>query len=129
MLALDDQQAGTFGNLAQVRRSQGREDDARALEQRRAALEPLEPFHFLKLGQAALATQDWARARQFFQRELRVQPDSHEAWFGLARAHLALGDNAQAEHALRRAQESGATASEQARYAGKLAALRALMLH
>lgn len=129
VLVLDDRQVATMDNLAQVRRAQGRDAEAQALEQRRAALEPVEPFHFLKLGQAALAVQDWARARQLFQRELRSQPDSHEAWFGLARVHLALGDNTQAEHALRRAQEASATSNEQARYAGKLAALRALTLH
>ena len=105
------------------------QERARDLEQRRLALEPVPPFHFLKLGQAALAAQDWPLARRHFQRELRNQPDSHEAWFGLARVHLALGDRASAEDALRQAQAASATAGEQARYAGKLAALRALAVH
>ncbi len=127
VLALDDRQIAAMDNLAQVRRAQGREAEALDWERRRVALEPRAPFHHLQLGQAALAAQDWARAQLHFQRELRTQPDSHEAWFGLARVHLALGDNSQAEQALRRAQAASATAGEQARYAGKLAALRAVV--
>ena len=129
VLKLDGRQVAALDNLAQVRHAQGRVADARDLEQRRLALEPVPPFHFLKLGQAALAAQDWPLARRHFQRELRNQPDSHEAWFGLARVHLALGDRASAEDALRQAQAASATAGEQARYAGKLAALRALAVH
>lgn len=129
VLALDGRQLAAMDNLAQVRHAQGREAEALAWEQRRLALEPVPPFHFLTLGQAALAAQDWVLARRHFQRELRSQPDSHEAWFGLARVHLALGDRPQAEDALRRAQAASATAGEQARYAGKLAALRALAVH
>ncbi len=125
VLALDDRQVAAMGNLAQVRHGQGREAEALAWEQRRQALEPVAPFHFLMLGQAALAAQDWPGARQHFLRELRSQPDSHAAWFGLARVHLALGEPLQAEQALRRALAASATAGEQARYAGKLDALKA----
>lgn len=129
VLALDDRQVAAMANLAQVRRSQGRDTEALAWEQRRAALEPHAPFHFLRLGQAALAAGDLARARAHFQRELRSQPASHEAWFGLARVHVAQGDNTQAEQALRQALAASATAGEQARYAGKLGALKAAAAH
>jgi Tfp pilus assembly protein PilF len=125
VLALDDRQVAAMANLAQVRRAQGRDADARAWDARRVALEPHPPFHFLRLGQAALAAGDLALAQTYFQRELRRQPDAHEAWFGLARVHLAQGDGVQAEQALRRARDASATASEQARYAGKLDALKA----
>ena len=125
VLALDDRQVAAMANLAQVRRAQGREAEARAWDSRRAALEPHPPFHFLRLGQAALDRGDLPGARALFQRELRRQPDAHEAWLGLARVHLAQGDSVQAEQALRRALGASATAGEQARYAGKLAALQA----
>ena len=78
---------------------------------------------------AALAAADWTSAREHFQRELRSQPDSHEAWFGLARVHAAQGDNTLAEQALRRALAASATAGEQARYAGKLDRLKAALAH
>jgi tetratricopeptide (TPR) repeat protein len=129
VLVLDARHVAAMDNLAQVRHAQGREAEALAWEQRRAALEPHAPFHFLRLGQAALAAQDWLLARRHFQRELRSQPESHEAWFGLARAQLALGDTAQAEQALRQAQQASATTGERARYAGKLDALRAAAAH
>ena len=129
VLALDVRQVAAMANLAQVLRAQGRDHEAAAWEQRRLALEPHAPFHFLRLGQAALAAGDWALARQHFQRQLRSQPDAHEAWFGLARVHVALGDTALAEQALRRALEASATVGEQARYAGKLDALRAAVTH
>lgn len=129
VLALDDRQVAAMANLAQVHRAQGRDAEARALEQRLAALEPHAPFHFLQRGQAALAAGDLAQARAHFQRELRSQPGSHEAWFGLARVHAAAGDKALAELALRRALAASATAGEQARYAGKLDALKAAAAH
>lgn len=125
VLALDAHQAGTMDNLAQVRRLQGREAEARGWDQRRAALEPWPPLHFLRLGDAALAAQDWPLARRLFERELRRQPDLTEAWFGLARAQLALGDRRQADEALQRARATSLTPAEQARFAGKLDALRA----
>ena len=124
-LALDDQSVAAMGNLAQVLRAQGRVAEARAWDQRRLALEPLPPLQALTLGQAALAAQDWASAGQYFRLALRRQPDLHEAWFGLARVHLAQGDTTQAEQALREAQAVSVTHGERARYAGKLAALRA----
>jgi Tfp pilus assembly protein PilF len=127
VLALDDTQVAAMANLAQVRRAQGRDAEARAWDTRRAALEPHPPFHFLRLGQAALAGGQWALARGHFERELRTQPDSHEAWFGLARVHAAQGDAARAEQALRRALAASATAGEQARYAGKLDRLKATL--
>jgi len=125
VLALDAHQAGTMDNLAQVRRLQGREAEARGWDQRRAALEPWPPLHFLRLGDAALAAQDWPLARRLFERELRRQPDLAEAWFGLARAQLALGDRREADTALQRARAASLTPAEQARFAGKLDALRA----
>lgn len=125
VLALDERQPGTMDNLAQVRRLQGRDAEAREWDQRRVALEPWPPLHFLRLGDAALAAQDWDGARRHFQRELRREPDLAEAWFGLARAQLALGERQQAEAALQRARAASLTPAEQARYASKLAALRA----
>ena len=129
VLVLDDAQVAAMANLAQVRRAQGRDAEARTWDARRAALEPHPPFHFLRLGQAALADSQWALARGHFERELRSQPDSHEAWFGLARVHAAQGDGSRAEQALRRALQASATAGEQARYAGKLDRLKATLAH
>lgn len=129
VLARDGRALAAMANLAQVRRAQGRDTEAQALEQRLAALEPHAPFHFLQQGLAALAAGDLAQARAHFQRELRSQPDAHEAWFGLARVHAAQGDKALAEQALRRALAASATAGEQARYAGKLDALKAAAAH
>ena len=129
VLALDDRQVAAMANLGQVRRAQGRDAEAGAWDARRLALEPQPPFHFLRLGQAALAAGQLAQAQASFQRELRRQPDAHEAWLGLARVHLAQGDDALAEQALRRAMGASASAGEQARYAGKLDALKAAAAH
>ncbi len=129
VLALDDRQVAAMANLAQVRRAQGRDAEARAWEARRMALEPQAPFHHLRLGQAALATGDLAQAQAHFQRALRSLSGAHEAWFGLAQVHAARGDSAQAEQALRRALAASPTAGEQARYAGKLEAMKAAAAH
>jgi tetratricopeptide (TPR) repeat protein len=127
VLARDDGNVAAMGNLVQVLRAQGRGDEAARWAARLQALEPWPPFHFLQLGQAAMAEGDVAKARGLFQRELRSSGPSHESYFWLARAHLALGDPASAQQALRRAMDASTTPGQQARYAGKLDALRALM--
>lgn len=123
VLARDGSQVPAVANLAQVREAQGDAAEAARLQRLLAALEPTPPLHHLQQGQAALAAGRWAEAVRHFQRELRQQADSHAAWFGLARAQLALGDAVAAAHALRRAEAASDTADTRRRYAGKLDAL------
>lgn len=126
VLAHDDGHVVAIGNLERVLQTLGRDADAAHWARRRLALQPFPPFHFLQLGRQALARGDAVAARRLLQRELASSGPSHELYLGLAQAHLALGQLAQARQALQAAADTSATPAEQARYAGKLQALRAL---
>jgi tetratricopeptide (TPR) repeat protein len=127
VLAQDSRNVAAMGNLVQVLQAQGRADEATRWTARLEALQPWPPFHFLQLGQAAMDAGEFGKARGLFLRELRSSGPSHESYFWLARAHLALGEPASAQRALRRAMDTSTTPGQQARYGGKLDALRVLM--
>ena len=125
VLAQDPRQVATMWNLAQVLTAQGRADEARAWTERRLAMEPAAPFQYLQQAEAAMAGGDWAQARDWLQRERRITGDTHELHFALALVSHRQGQPAQAQRELQLALDHSPSASLQARYAGKLAWLKA----
>ena len=125
LLTQDDQQVATMWNLSQVLQAQGRFAEAARWADRRRLLEPVPPFHYFALGEAAMARGAWADALGLFQREQRITGDSHELQFWQAQAHVRLGQWPAAQRALQQAIRTSPGPADQARYAGKLAWLRA----
>ena len=125
LLAQDPQQVATMWNLAQVRQAQGRSDEARLWTERRLAIEPAAPFQSLQWAEAAIARGDWAAAQDLLQRERRITGETHELHFALALLGHRQGQSGLAQRELQRAMDTSPSASLQARYAGKLAWLKA----
>ena len=125
LLAQDPQQVATMWNLAQVRQAQGRSDEARLWTERRLAIEPAAPFQSLQQAEAAIARGDWAAAQDLLQRERRITGETHELHFALALLGHRQGHTGLAQRELQRAMDTSPSASLQARYAGKLAWLKA----
>ena len=125
LLAQDPQQVATMWNLAQVRQAQGRSDEARLWTDRRLAIEPAAPFQSLQWAEAAMARGDWAAAQDLLQRERRITGETHELHFALALLSHRQGQTGLAQRELQRAMDTSPSASLQARYAGKLAWLKA----
>ena len=125
VLAQDPQQGATMWNLAQVRQAQGRSDEARRWTERRLAIEPAAPFQSLQMAEAAMARGDWAAAQDLLRREQRVTGDTHELHFALALLSHRQGQPGLAQRELQRAMDTSPNAGLQARYAGKLAWLKA----
>lgn len=119
--------ASAWANLTRLLHARGRTVEAEAAAARLAALEPHPPFHFFELGRAALREGAPARARDLFQRELRLQPQQHEVHFWLAQAYAALGDAPAAARHLGQAAEHSPTRQARAIYAGKLERLRSVL--
>ncbi|MBL8350914.1 MAG: tetratricopeptide repeat protein [Burkholderiaceae bacterium] len=124
LLAHDARNVAAMTNLEGTLAALGRAGEAAGWSARRQALEPYPPFHFLHQGQRAMARQDPALALRLFERELALSGPSHESYFWLAQARLALGQADGARQALQQALEFSTTPGEQRRYAGKLDALR-----
>ena len=125
LLARDPQQVAAMWNLAQVRQAQGRDAEAAHWTARRLAIEPAAPFQSLQQAEVAMVRGDWAQAQALLQRERRVTGETHELHFALALLSHRQGQPGQAQRQLQRALDASPSASLQARYAGKLAWLRA----
>ena len=125
LLAQDPAQVATMWNLAQVHQAQGRPEAARLWTERRLAIEPAAPFQSLLAAEAAMARGDWAAAQDLLQREQRITGETHELHFALALLSHRRGQTGRALRELQRAMDTSPSASLQARYAGKLAWLKA----
>ena len=125
LLAQDGRQVATMWNLAQVLQAQGRDGEAQRWTARRQTAEPAAPFQYLQQAEAAMARGDWAQARDLLQREQRITGDTHELYFALALVSHRQGQTGLAQRELQRAIDNSPSTSLQARYAGKLAWLRA----
>lgn len=111
-------------NFAPLLTSLGKHEEARAMSQRVAALQPNPPYHFFNLGMEAMARQDYASARALFAREVQRAPYSDEFHFWLGVALLRLGDAKQAREQIALALDNSTSKDSKALYSAKLAHLK-----
>ena len=112
--------ADVLSNLALIFHDQGRVSESQALTRRLEQLQPYPPFHFFKLGQAAMRAGDYKAARDLFAKEVDRDAYYHEFHFWLAAAYLRLGEVKRARTHLAAAMENSATRNEHDLYAAKL---------
>jgi Tfp pilus assembly protein PilF len=118
-----------MANLALVLRDQGRVAEAAELTRRVAELEPYPPFHFFRLGMAAMQKRDFAAARDYFKREVDRDSNYHEFQFWLAAAYMGLGETREARKHLSIALENSTTRKEHELYAAKLDKINSFSVH
>jgi tetratricopeptide (TPR) repeat protein len=116
-----------LANYAQALRDLGRTDEAEAIQQRLAKIEPYPPFYFFNRGQAALHAGNLVDAREYFKRELDRSPDYHEFHYWLAIADFGLGRVDEARKELALAMQDAVKRSDHDLYAAKLDKLKAYM--
>jgi tetratricopeptide (TPR) repeat protein len=116
-----------LANYVQALRELGRVDEANALAERLAKLEPYPPFYFFNRGQAALRAGNLVEAREDFKRELERDPDYHEFHYWLAVADLGLGRIDEARKELNLALTDAVRRSDHDLYAAKLDKLKAYL--
>lgn len=124
VLAREPDNLSALSNQSRVLARLGRPVESEALAQRLARLQPVAPFQQFQEGRQAMLQRDFARARDLFVRELRLQPFQDEVHFWAAQAYWQLGDKDRAARHLEQAAEYSNTRSEHDRYAAKLAHLR-----
>ena len=126
LLEREPTNARAMSNLAQVMTRQGRHVESAALQRRLAQIEPVGPFHYFHLGQAAMEQENFMLARQLFEKEVARADYQAEFHFWLALANFKLGDIEPAQKHLKLALEHGVTRKDRELYAAKLAWLRNL---
>lgn len=113
-----------LSNLSRLLKASGRDDEAAAIDERLRRIEAVPPFHYFDLGRQAMVDKDYAKARDYFTREVERAVAYHEFHAWLAAALYELGEVDQARRHLQRALEHSTTPAEQALYESRLEALR-----
>jgi tetratricopeptide (TPR) repeat protein len=94
--------AAAFKELGYLLVLMDRYDEAVDILSRGLQIAPMMPQMSIQLGYAQLSRRDCANAKIAFARALDISPRSHDALFGLAKAHQELGDNEPAAGYFRR---------------------------
>ena len=129
VLAVEPRNVHAMGNLVLALQRQGRDAESLALAAELRRLQPVAPFAYFQAGLRALDARDYRGARQLFEREIDRTADYHEFHFWLAVALVNLGEVDQARKHLEQALENSTTREQSAIYSGKLARLRAPVVH
>ncbi|WP_143742354.1 tetratricopeptide repeat protein [Roseateles chitinivorans] len=127
VLAREPANVQAMANLAQALRLQGRLAEAEQLETRLAQIQPYPPFKFFDLGVAAMKTGEYAKARDFFAKEIERSAYYHEFHFWMALANVGLGKWDTVREELAKAEEYSVTQPQRRLYAAKLESLKARM--
>ncbi len=126
VLAREPDHLLALSNLALLLHDLGRADEAAAITQRLATLDPEPPFSHFRAGLAAFREGRFEDARRLFAKEVARAPGRPEFEYWLARSHLALNEPTRAAVHLTRAMEASTTRKERDLYAAKLDWLKAL---
>ncbi len=125
VLSREPNNVSALSNLVSLLTELHRPVELAAATARLNRLREFEPYHFFKLGVAAMQAKNYALARDMFNKETRAQPNNSEFQFTLALAYAGLGDGAAAKQHMTIAVASASTLKEQGIYAAKLNRIQA----
>ena len=129
VLQRDPRNLQAMSNQATALDALGRADESTALRAQLARLEPYPPYHFFRLGTAAMQRGDYPSAKSLFEKEVARASYSGEFHYWLGLANFSLGDVEGARKQLAIALENSTTHKEHALYAAKLDRLRSEGAH
>jgi Flp pilus assembly protein TadD len=115
-------------NLQPVLAALGQTEEAKAIAQRVAQIEPIPPFHYFNRGVTAYENGAYTEARDLFAREVKRAPYYDEFHFWLAASLLHLGDIKEAREQLTLAMNTSTRKETRGLYSAKLAHMRQLGL-
>ncbi|RVT46086.1 tetratricopeptide repeat protein [Rheinheimera sediminis] len=113
-------QLNSKANLALLYDIMGEIEKSNQLKRLVAAKRNLNPYYHLMLGHESLASGSAQRAIAHYKKSLGLNKQLAEAMFGLARAHLALGEKNKAQYYLQSAEKLALNPDERQRYQYKL---------
>lgn len=125
-LTLSPDSLNTKANLAVLYRSQGLEAKAERLEQQVAMQRRKNPYYFLMLGDEFLRELEFDDAKKNYLRALRLDQNTHEAYFGLAKVYFAQQQPDMASYYLGKAHSNAPSETDKKRYRAKMDVLNQL---
>lgn len=93
---IEPRMAGLHFRLGQAYQSQGKTDEAVVEVNRNVELYPTAPDNYVTLGELFLQKQDYAAARDNYEKAVKLDPNLAKAYFGLASACARLGQKEEA---------------------------------
>lgn len=129
LLRRDPHDKQALSNLASMLETLGRSSESSAARAVLAQLEPYPPFHFFRLGTAAMEQGDFKIAKRMFEKEVDRADYSSEFHFWLALANFRLGDADEARKEMQLAVKNSTSRSDHDLYAAKLERLRSEKLN
>jgi Tfp pilus assembly protein PilF len=125
-LMREPESATALRNLEPVLLALGKTEEAKAIAQRVARIEPIPPFHYFNKGVTAYQNGQYGEARDLFAREVKRAPYYDEFHFWLAASLLQLGELKEAREQLALAADTSTRKDTRNLYNAKLAHLRQL---
>lgn len=125
-LMREPESTAALRNLEPVLVALGKTEEAKAVAQRVAKIEPIPPFYYFNKGVTAYHDGDYNEARNLFEREVKRAPYYDEFHFWLAAALLRLGEIDEAREQLALAADTSTRQDTRSLYNAKLAHLRQL---
>jgi tetratricopeptide (TPR) repeat protein len=113
-------------NLEPVLVALGRPEEAKAVAQRAASIEPIAPFQYFNQGMLAYQRGEYNKAKNLFEREVKRAPYYDEFHFWLAASLFQLGEVREAREQLSLAADTSTRKDTRNLYNAKLAHLRQL---
>ena len=129
LLRQDPHDKQALANLATMLDTVGRFGESAAARAVLARLEPYPPFHFFRLGTAAMEQGDFKNAKRMFAKEVDRAEYSSEFHFWLALANFRLGDADEARKEMQLAVKNSTSRGDHDLYAAKLERLRSETQH
>lgn len=124
ILSVQPENTHAMANLAETMSRQGRLAEAAAQREKLARIEAAAPFHYFRLGLAAMRREDYREARDLFAREATRAEFNAELQYWLGVVHYKLGQPAAAAKHLALAREYSTTRTDRDLYGSKLAWLK-----
>ncbi len=117
---LAPEQLNSKANLALLYGVMGEPEKAAQLTQIVNAKRLQNPYYHIMLGNESLALGMTQQAIEHYKKSLAINNKSSEAMFGLAKAHLSIGQTDKAQQYLKSAEKSASNRDERTRYQHKL---------
>jgi len=107
-------------NYRLLLREQGREADAKKIDELVDKLNDKDPFDWWFLAEDAYAQENYQDALTYYKRAVKIAPYLHEGYFGMAKTYYQLGDLGLAQSAMRKAIDNAPRRSMRHIYQAKL---------
>lgn len=114
-----------LSNLIDTLQTMGNVAEASKLTEQLRRLQKVAPFEYFDKGMSAMKQKDFNLARQYFEKEIEINPEYDETHFWLALALLKSGNMDKALHEMQLAKKHSTTFSSQQMYSNKVERIKA----